>query len=68
LIFTSDTNPGGGFTAPLFSNTSNVLTFRNAVRLLANDTAATPFSFNATGFAPGIYNITISVLNSSGGV
>ncbi len=77
LIFTAGSNQTTNFTFTqsgsganvTFTNTSTVLTIRSGAlnnTLIRNDTNNTIFSFNITGFSPGSYNLTLSILNGSG--
>lgn len=68
LVFTSGTNRTGNFDSQVvFSNSSNVLTLRNTSGFLLNTTNSSAFSFNTTGGSPGVYNMSITIVNSTGG-
>jgi hypothetical protein len=64
FTFTAATN-GTGVQA-LFSNTSNVLTWRNTTLLINGSNQTEWFVFNATATTPGVFNITITTLNATG--
>ncbi len=62
--FTADTN--GTDALATFSNTSTVLSWTNSSGYVINGSENKSFWFNATAYTPGIYNITVTTLNSSG--
>tara|TARA_Y100000034_G_C6884393_1_gene405855 strand:- start:271 stop:2169 length:1899 start_codon:yes stop_codon:yes gene_type:complete len=50
----------------VFINTSNLLSFSNETGLIGNNTNESEISFNVTGATPGMYNISVRTVNSTG--
>jgi hypothetical protein len=68
LLFVAGTNRSGNLSANdiNFTNSSTVLTFRNKSGIMTNDTNNSAFSFNVTKGSPGVYNISITIVNLTG--
>tara|TARA_Y100000310_G_C20689977_1_gene821599 strand:+ start:2027 stop:3541 length:1515 start_codon:yes stop_codon:yes gene_type:complete len=68
LLFVAGTNRSGNLSANdiNFTNSTNLLTFRNKSGIMTNDTNNSAFSFNVTKGSPGVYNISVTLVNISG--